>query len=58
VGNEGMSVVGLSGSWEKILHVDLYEFLVVLAKPRNPFLSGVWSQLGCDPLLSAMISVV
>jgi hypothetical protein len=58
VGNEGMWVVGLSGSWEKLLHVDLCEFPVVLAKPRNSFLSGVWSQLEFDPLLSAMISVV
>jgi hypothetical protein len=41
VGNEGLWVVGISGSWKKILPMDLCNFLAVLAKPRNPFLDGV-----------------
>jgi hypothetical protein len=41
VGNEGLWVVGISGSWEKILPVDLCDFPVVLSKPRNPLPSGV-----------------
>jgi hypothetical protein len=41
VGNEGLWDVGVSGSWEKILPVDLCDFPVVLSKPRNPFPSGV-----------------
>jgi hypothetical protein len=41
VGNEGLWVVGVSGSWDKILPVDLCDFRIVLAKPRNPFSDGV-----------------
>jgi hypothetical protein len=36
VGIEGVLVVGVSGSWEKILPVDLCDFPVVLVKPRTP----------------------
>jgi hypothetical protein len=41
VGNEGLWDVGVSGSWKKILPIDLCDFPIVLAKPRNPLLDGV-----------------
>ena len=40
MGNEGLCVVGISGSWDKIIPVDLFEFHVVLTKPRNPLPGG------------------
>jgi hypothetical protein len=41
VGDEGPWVVGINGSWDKILPIVLCEFPVVLAKPRNPLPGGV-----------------
>jgi hypothetical protein len=39
--NEGLWVVGVSGSWDKILPVVPWDFPFVLAKPRNPLPDGV-----------------
>jgi hypothetical protein len=58
VWNESLWVVGVSGSWEKILLVDLCDFPIVLAKPSNPLPDGVLFEFGGDPLLSLMRSVV
>jgi hypothetical protein len=41
VGNEGLWAVGVCGSWEKILLVDLCDFLVVLSKNRIPLPDGL-----------------
>jgi hypothetical protein len=40
VGNERLYDVSVSWPWEIILPVDMCDFSVSLAKPRNPFPSG------------------
>jgi hypothetical protein len=41
VGNERLDAISVSWPWEIILPVDLCNFPVSLAKPKNPFLGGV-----------------
>jgi hypothetical protein len=59
VGNEGMWVVGITGSWDKISFL-LFCATSLLSLPSLgiPLLDGVYSQLRGDPLLSVMSNVV